>query len=227
MRLEIPKISNVRTSAILLYCSIVLTIFVYYGSADFYENHFGPVNGPISQYYYFLASFVLMGIIPVLIWRFGFGDYLKDMGLSLGISRLSLIIAIAGIPVMVLIAYLTADNPDFMAEYPLYRGLLHNHSVGWQYWLMYGLYYIGWEVFFRGFMLFGLKSKFGELNSVLIQTIPSCLIHIGKPDGEIFSAIFAGIVFGIIVLKTRSIWPIFIWHWTLGVALDIFIVYGR
>jgi membrane protease YdiL (CAAX protease family) len=136
------------------------------------------------------------------------------------------ILALAGLPIIVLVAFLTSKNPSFQAEYPLYRDLLQNQNMGLQYWLMYGLYYFGWESFFRGFMLFGLKDKFGELNSVLIQTIPSCLVHIGKPDAEIFSSIIAGVVFGLLALRTRSIWPIFIWHWGLGITLDIFIVYA-
>jgi membrane protease YdiL (CAAX protease family) len=211
---------------ILLYTAVILTIFVYYGSAKFYTNHISSIINVNNQFFYFLSSFVLLGIIPLLIWIFGFRANLADMGLSLGNYKESIIFALIGIPVMILLAYISAKNPAFRAEYPLYRGLLENQSGIGHYWLIYGLYYIGWEFFFRGFMLFGLKNKFGKTYSILIQTIPSCLIHIGKPDAEIFSSIVAGIVFGWVAFRCRSLWPVFIWHWCLGVALDYFIIYG-
>jgi membrane protease YdiL (CAAX protease family) len=203
-----------------------LTVFIYYGSARFYTSHWAPFGGIVGQYYYFLSSFVLLGFIPLLIWMFGFKNSPAAMGLSLGHYKKTLIFALIGIPVMIFLAWLTSKNPAFRAEYPLYRGLLYNQAGIGGYWMMYGLYYIGWEFFFRGFMLFGLESKFGRLYAILIQTIPSCLVHIGKPDAEIFSAIVAGLVFGWVAFRCRSLWPVFIWHWCLGVALDYFIVYG-
>jgi len=52
------------------------------------------------------------------------------------------------------------------------------------------------------------------------------LMHIGKPDAEIFASIAAGLIFGWAVIKCRSIWPVFFSHWALGGFLDIFIIYG-
>ena len=221
-----PDRELVKTSTILIYCSIILTVFVYYGSAEFYQRIFTGGDELKSQYYYFLSSFVWLGIVPLLIWKLGFGSSLREMGLSFGNTKQTLVFSAIGLPVIIIMAYFTAQNPAFRAEYPLFRGLLDNHHLGLGYWLMYALYYIGWEFFFRGFMLFGLKNKFGETSSILIQTIPSCLVHIGKPDAEIFSSIFAGIIFGYVALRCRSLWPVFIWHLALGVVLDIFIVFG-
>jgi membrane protease YdiL (CAAX protease family) len=73
-------------------------------------------------------------------------------------------------------------------------------------------------------MLFGLRDAVGAANAILIQTIPSTLLHIGKPDGEIFAAILAGIAFGIIALRTKSILYVFVIHWLIGVTLDFLIV---
>ena len=57
-------------------------------------------------------------------------------------------------------------------------------------------YYLGWEFFFRGFMQFGLRGALGDWNAILVQTLASCLIHIGKPAGEIYGAIVAGLLWG-------------------------------
>jgi len=217
---------NIKPLVILLYAPVVLTIFKYYGSAEFCSRFISASNGLANQYYYFLSSFVLLGLIPVLIWIFGFKLNFSSLGLSLGNHKKSLQFIAIGLPLMALLAYISSKNPDFQVEYPLYRGLLTEQNSLSIYFIIYGLYYLGWETFFRGFMLFGLLDDYGKNASILIQTIPSCLMHIGKPDAEIFASILAGIVFGWVVLRCRSIWPIFICHWGLGVFLDIFIIYG-
>jgi membrane protease YdiL (CAAX protease family) len=223
---EGQKSTSFRTVFILIYTSIIITVFVYFGSAGFYESHISNSAGPDSQYYYFLSSFFLLGLIPLTVWVFGFKKNPIKMGLGAGEFKSTVLFALAGLPVMALIAFLSAKNPAFQAEYPLYRGLLTNQSGNIVYWLILGSYYIGWEFYFRGFMLFGLENDFGQLNSILIQTIPSCLAHIGKPAPEIFGSIAAGIVFGWVAFRCRSLWPVLIWHWALGVFLDIFIIYG-
>ena len=220
------KINNqLKPIVILLYVPIVLTIFIYYGSARFYTTNLTVGNELFSQYYYFISSFLLLGLIPILIWFFGFKRSLIDLGLGFGDSKKSLVFTILGLIVMAVLAYFSSRNPAFQNEYPLFRGLIDNQVNIVGYILMYGLYYTGWEIFFRGFMLFGLREKFGETYSILIQTIPSCLIHIGKPDAEIFSSIIAGIVFGWAAFRCRSIWPVLISHWALGVFLDLSIIY--
>ena len=167
-----------------------------------------------------------MGIVPFFIWKFFFDFKVSDLGLSFGDRRQTIILTAVGLPVMALLAYLSAKNPAFIGEYPLFRGLAQQHNLVPGYLLMYGLYYLGWELFFRGFMLSGLRRNYGDIAAVLIQTIPSCLVHIGKPDAEIFASIVAGIIFGLAALRCRSIWPVFLWHWGLGVFLDLFIIYG-
>jgi membrane protease YdiL (CAAX protease family) len=219
------KNNKLQPIVILLYAPIVLTIFIYYGSAKFCGANLIPGNGLMCQYYYFTSSFVLLGLIPILIWIFGFKRSLIDLGLGLGNSKKSLFFASVGLIIMAVLSFLSSKNPAFQNEYPLFRGLIDNQSNLIGYIFMYGLYYAGWEIFFRGFMLFGLKERFGETYSILIQTIPSCLIHIGKPDAEIFSSIIAGLVFGWVTFRCRSIWPALISHWALGVLLDLFIIF--
>ncbi len=211
---------------ILLLVPVLLTCMRYYGWGDYYARLTGDFNSPYPQYYYFLASFLLLGIIPIVIWRFGFRRSLKEMGMGAGDLAYGVKLAAAGIPLMVVIAYFSAGDSEFIAEYPLYRGLIDNRTDMIPYFILYGFYYIGWEAFFRGFMLFGLRKRFGDTAAILIQTIPSCLMHIGKPKAEIFASIVAGIAFGWFVLRCRSIWPIFLCHWCLGVSLDIFIIGG-
>lgn len=59
---------------------------------------------------------------------------------------------------------------------------------------------------------------------VLFQTMPSTMLHVGHPLSELGSAVVAGLVFGVLAWKTRSIVPGFIIHAALGVGTDGFIV---
>jgi membrane protease YdiL (CAAX protease family) len=89
------------------------------------------------------------------------------------------------------------------------------------YAIIYGMYYIGWEFFFRGFILFGLRERVGDIFAVLIQTLPSVIAHIGRPESEMISSILAGVVFGFLILKSKSIWYVVILHWFIGLSCDI------
>ena len=51
-------------------------------------------------------------------------------------------------------------------------------------------------------------------------------IHIGKPAGEIYGAIVAGLLWGLIVFRARSLWAVLLMHWALGVSLDFFICFA-
>jgi len=76
-------------------------------------------------------------------------------------------------------------------------------------------------------MQFGLRQSMGDWQSILVQTAVSCIIHIGKPSGEIYSSIIGALVWGILAFRTRSILFIILIHWLLGTSLDFFICYMR
>jgi uncharacterized protein len=115
--------------------------------------------------------------------------------------------------------------PDIQSEYPMARLLLKDTRLFIPYELAYILlYYLAWEFFFRGFLLFGLAKDFGATNAILIQTISSCLIHLGKPESETLGSIAVGIVFGIIAIRTQSFIYVWILHFSIGVLTDFFVL---
>jgi membrane protease YdiL (CAAX protease family) len=119
----------------------------------------------------------------------------------------------------------SASMPDMKAEYPMFRGLLARHDLALPYEAAYVLlYYVAWESYFRGYLLFGLERSLGAAEAVLVQTTSSCLVHIGKPPAELLASIPFGVVLGIVALRTRSFWPGLLVHAALGVSLDLFVV---
>jgi membrane protease YdiL (CAAX protease family) len=74
---------------------------------------------------------------------------------------------------------------------------------------------IGWEFFFRGWILFVYARKFGP-EALWLQAVPFALAHIGKPEVETLSTIFGGFAFGWVAWRTKSfVWP-FLIHWFIA-----------
>ena len=178
-----------------------------------------------SALYTFSSSLVLLGLLPALMIKFLFREPLSLYGVRLGNWQWGLKAFFILAPVMMTLTFPFSRRGSFIAEYPLYKGVGASPSHFMLYSFVYGVYYLGWEFFFRGYMQFGLGKSLGDWNAILVQTLASCLLHIGKPDAEIYSSILGGIVWGIIVLRTQSLLPALLLHWLLGTCLDAFIIY--
>ncbi|HHH53253.1 MAG TPA: CPBP family intramembrane metalloprotease [Bacteroidetes bacterium] len=215
---------------ILLSAPVLLSIYRYHGYPGTFSTIFNTglpedQNIRINQ---FIIFFFLTFVIPALYIIFAMKKPLSEFGLRLGDYKWG-IKSLLLIPFLIIpVLYFGAKVPELQSEYPLAKSLLSDHSHLFIYELSYLIfYYIAWEFFFRGFILFGLKNRFGIINAILIQTISSCLVHIDKPEGEIFGSILAGIVLGIIAIRTKSIWYVIILHATIGILTDLFIIYGQ
>ncbi len=223
---------KLKTSTILISAPLLLTAQRYYGSMDFFTEHFGAAIPTQDQdffaaLYFFSSSFLLFGVLPLLLIRFVFRERLRDYGLCLGDCRKGAFALLILIPLIALFFLLPSSHlEDFRSYYPFAKSIKSSFGNFILFETLRGLlFYTAWEFFFRGYMLVGLKLTFGAWQSILIQTIPSCLWHIGTPDGEIFGSIAGGILFGIFVLQTRSLLWAFLLHWSIGFLLDFFIVY--
>jgi membrane protease YdiL (CAAX protease family) len=224
---EPPGREASKATAILLWAPVALTTWRYYGAKAFYLQHqacsWAP-GGNVSlgaELYTFLTAFVLFGLVSLLIIRLGFRESLAAYGLRLGEWRFGLAaLAVLG-PVMVLLALMSSRNPQFLAEYPLDRGACLSVAAFALHATAYLVYYIGFEIFFRGFVQQGLAPRLGVWPAILVQTALSCLVHIGKPDGEIYGAILGGVVFGLVAARSRSLLWVILIHWVLGISLDL------
>lgn len=222
-----------KPTIILLATPLILTTWKYYGTKAFYlsdlASSFVLFGNPeqTAELYTFFSAFTLFALVPWAIVRFVFREKMSVYGLQLGDWRFGLKALLILAPIFVLASYTSINDPAFLAEYPLYKGACASPSMFLGHALAYLFFYIGWETYFRGFMQIGLRDAFGDWNAILVQTAISCIVHIGKPAGEIYSSIIGALVWGILVFRTRSIfWGLMI-HWLLGVSLDFFICYAR
>lgn len=224
--IQLYKSEQVKPTVILVLSALLLTVHRYFGSMEFIRR----VSPSISEFgaavYMFGALFILLGLVPLVIIRFFFKQPFREYGLRLGDWRRGLtLVVILFILISVLFVFPGSRTKEMTTAYPF------DKSAGDSVWtfirfelIRVMLFYTAWEFFFRGFMLFGLRDTVGDWLAICIQTVPSCLWHIGLPAGEIFASIAAGFLFGILAVRTRSLlWP-FLLHSLLGVGLDFFIV---
>ena len=164
-------------------------------------------------------------VAPVVLLKLVARERLSELGLGVGDWKLGFgVVVPVGLLVIALPGGLSASGmPEFLAEYPLAKmaGASWERFVVYQ--LAYGLlYYVAYEAFFRGMLQFGLRRQIGDLGAILVQTATTTLLHIGKPEGEIWSALVAGFVFGVVAFRVRSVWPLVVVHWGLGLLTDLF-----
>jgi membrane protease YdiL (CAAX protease family) len=166
----------------------------------------------VDHYYTFTAykywdRFIFYFVIPLLVILILFRESPKEYGFSLGDWKLGLIYTVSGILIMApILYYLAGSNPTMKTYYVgLFPGLPWNTFLD----------LIGWEFFFRGWILFAYLRKFGH-DALWLQAVPFALAHIGKPDIETLSTIFGGFAFGWVAHRTKSfVWP-FLIHWFIS-----------
>jgi uncharacterized protein len=218
-----------KPTIILLYSSFVLVAWKYAGSPEFVLQRLQPCctlfDDPqaTAAIYSFLACFVFLGVMPALIVKCFFRERLADYGVQLGDWARTVRSLLLLAPAFAIGGYIASRDPTVAAVYPINPNACHMFGV---HALTYVLFYLGWEFYFRGFMQMGLRESLGDVNALLVQVLASTLLHIGKPGTETFGAIFGGILWGILVYRTRSLLSGIVQHALLGLVLDWFLCRG-
>ena len=169
-----------------------------------------------------LVLFVFYFMVPMLFIKLLFRENLQDYGLkwkdAFGEYRIYLLMLCVMVP---LVAFFST-TAAFQAKYPFYDMAPGEKLFPffWAWEALYFLQFFALEFFFRGFMVHGLKDRFGDY-SVLVMMIPYCMIHFGKPLPETIAAIIAGILLGMLSLRTRSILLGVAIHYSVGLMMDL------
>jgi membrane protease YdiL (CAAX protease family) len=220
-----------KPSFVLCATPALLVTWRYFGSKDFYLQ---TLSGWLSlgkddfsaEVYFTLAAAVLFVLIPLLLIKFVLRENAAAYGWQKGDWRYGGYAFLLLAPIFVLSGGWSAFDPEFGQQYPMFGA-----EGGWQavtrHLTLYLVFYGCWEFFFRGFLLFGLRGTMTDWNAVLIQTTISALLHIGKPTAEIYGSIIGGIIWGILAIRTKSLWGIIVLHWLLGATVDVVLVLLR
>lgn len=227
---------------VLTMAALILVLFRKFGGSTTYETILRPASQITSPYlslygdlYWFGTSFLMLGFIPLLL-LLPRRARPSNLGLGVGDWRFALKVLIPSFVGMVIVVAIASRFSVFWRYYPLNGVIAHEAGLFFAgrgeapegflgrfaiYEMMYGLYFIGWEYFYRGFLLFGLYDRIG-VNAILVGNIPFALLHVSKPFPEALGSILAGIALGLFALRTRSFWYPWLLHvciaWTMDAA---------
>lgn len=223
---------NFRPTVVLLTSAACLSGWHLIGSYAAWQEHVPAAlviagDERLSAVLGALAStFVLLGLVPLLVVKLVLRDSLADYGLRLGDWQFAAGCTLLAAPLIVAIGYVSAQMPEFQQVYPINppardsATALAWHLVGQLFW------YFAWEFHFRGFLQHGLGKSFTMPLGIGVQTLASVVAHFGRPGSEIFAAILGGLLWGVLAWRTRSLLGGFCQHWLLGASLDYFICRG-
>jgi membrane protease YdiL (CAAX protease family) len=164
-------------------------------------------------------AFILFFLGPVAIILFS-KQRLSEFGLNNNRLRLSVLYAALLMTISApILYYFSADSP-FSAYYPIWSGQFDFLTA--QLVLIPAM--LGTEFFFRGFLLNTFVRITRPVYAVLSQSLLYALIHLGKPLPEVPLSLLAGIAFGYVAFRTRSIMPSLLAHFSISVMFDAFVL---
>jgi membrane protease YdiL (CAAX protease family) len=187
------------------------------------EALLGEGNVEFNRLVMFVAvitvGFIVMPVLSItLILREPLREYGVRIQGTIGSWRPYALLAAVSLPFLVLASF----NGEFQARYPMYD-MAPGESWWpylWAWWLLYALQFVAVEFFMRGFLVHGLKLRFG-FAAVFVMVVPYTMIHFHKPMPEALAAIVGGIVLGYLSLKTRSIWWGVALHMAIAGSMDV------
>ncbi len=229
-----PTLSGMDLASFVIPISacVVLLLSRYHGGRGAFRRVIGDrlMEWPLAEIhphlYWFGASFLLYGLIPLIIVLLLPREKLSEYGLGLGDWRFGLYLAAIFFVVMVPAVVVVSRLSDFATTYPLARGALNSWTHFGVYQGGYALYFVGWEFLFRGFLLFGMYKRIGN-HAIWVQLIPFVIMHAGKPELEAYGSIIAGIALAMLAIRTRSFWYGALLHAAVATTMDVVASWNR
>lgn len=192
-----------------------------------------------------VVGFVLLVVVPALLIKVVYpshreGSRLRDYGLWCPPRNRrrfawfsATVLFLFSLPTI----YMGIRSGQFENVYPLYQGEFSGYVQFALYELCYFMFFVVIEFTFRGYLLFGaLRARQGGraagvapisglppygYYALLISMLSYTAWHLGKPPLEMISTLIWGVAAGVVVLVSRSVWPVIIVHWLLNVVLDL------
>lgn len=172
-----------------------------------------------NQIVYWPIRVAVLTLILFILWRM---FYSKQSFFGATVKNFNWKPYLIMLLIMVPLIVAASTQSDFLDMYPKSKEVytsLAGITNKWFYYLLYELSYgtdfISIELFFRGFLILAFIKVAGK-DAILPMACFYCTIHFGKPLGECISSYFGGILLGIVVYNTGTIWGGLVVH--LGIA---------
>ncbi len=165
-----------------------------------------------------LIGAVLLGVVPATLALLG-----PQIELGLGLpSPGRAALGCAVILALALPGVIGASRQaDFTAHYPPIRSARwppRRVALNGATWT---IYLVGYELFFRGVLLFGLAARMDPWLAIALTTAIYVLAHLPKPGKETAGTVPMGIVFAAVTLWSGSIWAAVLGHVIIANTSDL------
>ena len=162
-----------------------------------------------------LFGFISMGVLPLVICILMLdGTTPSDYGLTI-IPKTTFfsVVWTLGLTVLVVpIAYMSAKKPKNLVNYPQIRAKVWTEKSVFINAQGLALYLFGYEMLFRGTLLFPLTVAIGVWPAIAINIALYSATHIPKGLDETIGAIPLGLVLCLLTLMSGTIWIAFLVH---------------
>lgn len=164
-------------------------------------------------------GFISMGVLPVIISLIMLeGSTLADYGLTIipETTFYSLAWTLGLTALVVPLAYISAKKPKNLVNYPQIRAKEWTKQTVFINVLGWALYLFGYEMLFRGTLLFPLVDVIGVWPAIAVNIALYSATHIPKGLDETIGAVPLGLVLCILTLQSGTIWIAFLVHVALA-----------
>lgn len=187
------------------------------------------IDAKLHRLLYWAANVIFFFfIVPCVFIVYVLKEKLTDYGLGLSGAFRDYQLVILMLAIMFPVVIYFSGKQGFLLAYPFYKPAegesLYPNFLIWE--SFYLLQFVALEFFFRGFILHGTKQRFG-FYAIFVMMIPYCMAHFDKPMMETLAAIIAGIVLGIMSLRSKSIWMGVFMHCCVALTMDLCALYRK
>lgn len=191
---------------------------------DKYGEEAGQARWVVMQR---LIGAAALGIPSLFLIPLFLGKSPADYGISFSINGTAAIYILVLGAIIIPMNLFRAGKPANLEHYPQIKtkkwdiSLLAASSISWI------LYLLGYEIMFRGFLLFGCVETMGIWPAIAINASIYSFAHFFKGIGETAGAIPFGIVISILCLHTGNFMVAFVVHCFLALSNQTVAVFSH
>lgn len=169
-----------------------------------------------------LTGLILFGLVPLVILLFIQGRGLTDYGVQSNTVLKGLLFALPFAVIILPLSYLNSKKTDNLKIYPLFRLPVWNWYSLTGSALLWMVYLVAYEFFFRGILLFSCIHSLSIPLAIFINICLYSMAHIPKGIKEAAGSIPLGLVLCLLVIKFGTIWVAVFIHIMMALANEWF-----
>ncbi len=205
-----------------LTAAVIAVLYAYnrqpYTFASWLSGSAQPVYRSHEEYLLVNCLFLLLPLVAILPLPGRVSLYATGIG-----DRGGWLVAGGCYLFMLPLLWWASARPDFQQTYPLYRMARYWLPALWYHELTYTFYLWCWELFFRG-ILTSICWRWLGWAGIVLQAMAFMLLHLGKPAPEVAGSLVAGLVLGVLAVRSGSFLPGFACHALVSASMDVFVL---